>query len=77
MSTTIIKLTENIRPGDVLVNSICCGSTIDTEPFLSVVLSTAVHLEYRGSVIITVLEAGEIHEIETQLGEEFECIQTS
>lgn len=75
MSTTIIKLTEDIRPWDVIVNSICCG--IDTEPFLSVVLSTAVHLEYRGSVIITVLEAGEIHEIETQLGEEFECIQTS
>lgn len=75
MLTTTIKLTEDIRPGDVIVNSICCGPTIDTEEFLSIVLSTAVHLEYRGGMIITVLEEGEIHEIETQLGEEFECLE--
>lgn len=77
MTTTTIKLTEDIRPGDVIVNSTCCGTTVDTELFLSIVLSTTVHLEYRGGMIITVLEEGEIHEIETQLGEEFECLETT
>ena len=72
---TTIKPTEDIRPGDVIVNSTCCGTTIDTELFLSIVLSTAVHLEYRGSVIVS--EEGVIHEIETQLGEEFECLETT
>lgn len=72
-----IKLTEDLKPGDVIINSTCCGTTIDTKLFLSVVLTINPHLEYRGSIVITVLEEGEIHEIETQLGEEFECIQTS
>ena len=75
--TTTIKLTEDIRPGDIIVNSTCCGPTVDTELSLSVVLTINPHLEYKGSITITVLEKGEIHEIETQLGEEFECIQTS
>lgn len=70
---TVIKLTEDLRPGDIL-HSYSCGPT---SSFLSIVFSITLHLEYRGSMIITVLEEGEIHEIETQLGEEFECLVVS
>ena len=75
--TTTIKLTEEIKPGDIIVNSTCCSPTVDTELFLSVVLTINPHLEYRGSITITVSEEGVIHEIETQLGEEFECLETT
>lgn len=75
MLTTTIKLTEEIKPGDIIVNSIYYNPTINTKKSLPIVLSTTVHLKYRGSMIITVLEEGEIHEIETQLGEEFECLE--